>query len=46
MRFDVEFLQFSLILGDLEASILSSFGTNRLNKHALKIDAKSVKKGA
>ena len=46
MRFDGEFLQFSVILGDLEASILSSFGTNRVNKRALKIDAKSVKKGA
>ena len=46
MRFDAEFLQFSVILGDLEAPILSSFGTNRVNKRALKIDAKSVKKGA
>ncbi len=45
MRFDAEFLQFSVILGDLEAPILSSFGTNRVNKRALKIDAKSVKKG-
>ena len=45
MRFDGEFLKFSVILGDLEAPILSSFGTNRVNKHALKIDAKSVKKG-
>ena len=45
MRFDAEFLQFSVILGDLEASILSSFGTNRVNKRALEIDAKSVKKG-
>ena len=46
MRFDGEFLQFSVILGHLEAPILSSFGTNRVNKRALKIDAKSVKKGA
>ena len=45
MRFDAEFLQFSVILGDLEAPILSSFGTIRVNKRALKIDAKSVKKG-
>ena len=45
MRFDAEFLQFSVILGHLEAPILSSFGTNRVNKRALKIDAKSVKKG-
>ena len=45
MRFDAEFLQFSVILGDLEAPILSSFGTNRVNKRALKIDAKSVEKG-
>ena len=46
MRFDAEFLQFSVILGDVEAPILSSFGTNRVDKRALKIDAKSVKKGA
>ena len=45
MRFDAEFLQFSVILGDLEAPILSSFGTNRVKKRALEIDPKSVKKG-
>ena len=46
MRFDAEFLQFSVILGDVEAPILSSFGTNRVKKRALESDAKSVKKGA
>ena len=44
MRFDAEFLQFSVILGDLEAPILSSLGTNRVNKRALKIDAKRAEK--